>query len=173
MTPVSRRRLTVVIATGVVTGTVVAGGLSFQRFRSNMNANACGGNLHAIGQGILLYQVDHGGRYPDTLGQIVDPGGPVTPGALVCPAADQTAADGPTTRAVAAAVDGGGGHCSYVYVGRGLTEKTVTDTTVVAYEPVANHGDGGHVLYGDGHADWVAAGPLAEVAASTAAAGQR
>jgi prepilin-type processing-associated H-X9-DG protein len=49
-----------------------------------------------------------------------------------------------------------------VYVGKALTEKTATEKTIVAYEPLENHGGQGvNVLFGDGHvefffkAEWV------------------
>ena len=127
--------------------------------------SACQSNLHQIGLGILLYTNGHGGRYPDTLGEVLATE-EISATAFVCPASADEAATGPTTRATAAALSAGG-HCSYVYVGRGLNAATVAATTVVAYEPVANHGDGGNVLYGDGHAEWVPAGPLAKLAATT------
>lgn len=133
-----------------------------------MNTAACASNLHQIGLGILLYQQDHGGRYPDTLGELVELEG-ISPACLTCPAADDEPATGPTTRAVVADLVAGG-HLSYVYVGRGLTDNTVADDTVVCYEPLANHsGAGMNVLFGDGHAEWVprakAVGTVARLAA--------
>jgi prepilin-type processing-associated H-X9-DG protein len=50
------------------------------------------------------------------------------------------------------------GHCSYIYLGKGLNDRTVAADTVVLYEPLTNHqGDGMHVLFGDFHVEWVPA----------------
>jgi len=75
---------------------------------------------------------------------------------FVCPSTRDTPATGPTTQAVIAEL-AKGGHCSYIYVGRGMTTATATSTTVVAYEPLVNHGNGADVLFGDGHVQFMLA----------------
>jgi hypothetical protein len=63
---------------------------------------------------------------------------------------------GPTTQAVAAAVVGVRSHCSYVYVGSGLSAQTATAQHVLAHEYVSNHKNTGmNVLYGDGTVQWL------------------
>jgi prepilin-type processing-associated H-X9-DG protein len=116
---------------------------------------ACGAHLRALGQQILLYANDHHGRYPDSLADLlkyaVD--GDANPrGAsemFICPASNDIAADGAVTQAVADALEQPG-HLSYIYAGSGLTNKTVTDQTVVMYEPLSHHHNGINVLFGDG-----------------------
>ncbi len=133
------------------------------------NRAKCASNLHQIGLAILLYQQDNGGQYPDTLGRLTETE-QIGPECFVCPSSDDERSTGATTRAVVADIDAGpaGHHCSYLYLGRGLTDKTVKDTTVVCYEPLTNHdGDGGNVLFGDGHADWQTPASLAALLATT------
>jgi prepilin-type processing-associated H-X9-DG protein len=64
------------------------------------------------------------------------------------------------------------GHCSYIYLGKGLTDKTVTPDMVLLYEPLADHGgEGMNVMFGDFHVEWVPASTaqiiLTQNAAST------
>ena len=105
-------------------------------------------NLRQIGQAILMYTQDYAGAYPDALPTLIVTED-ITSEVMVSPSTSDTPATGPTTRAVADAVLIGG-HCSYVYLGRGWNPRTVTANTVVAYEPPANLRTGGNVLFGDG-----------------------
>jgi prepilin-type processing-associated H-X9-DG protein len=132
----------------------------------------CVSNLHQIGLAILLYQQDHGGQYPDTLGRLTETE-QIGPDVFVCPESNDQPSTGPTTRAISDEVTAGpaGHHCSYVYIGRGLTDKTVTPTTIVAYDAPDDHGgDGGNALYGDGHVDWLNKADAAKVLPAWAAA---
>ena len=47
------------------------------------------------------------------------------------------------------------GHLSYIYLGKEMNTKTISPDTIVAYEPLSNHGDGSNVLFGDGHVEFV------------------
>ena len=120
------------------------------------NRAKCASNLHQIGLAIQLYQQDNAGVYPDTLGRLIlneQIGSEV----FTCPSSADEKSAAATPEAVAADVDAGPAkhHCSYLYFGRGLTAKTVADTTVIACDVPDDHdGDGCNVLYGDGHADW-------------------
>jgi len=112
----------------------------------------CARNLRMIGTAVWMYANEHGGSFPNDLATVLlmeELGAD----AFVCPATDNTAAGGATTRAVAANLTAGG-HLSYLYAGKGLTVKSPGDA-VVAYEPLSNHGAGMNVLYADTHVDWV------------------
>jgi hypothetical protein len=61
-----------------------------------------------------------------------------------------------------------GGHCSYVYLGNGLTTATATPNTVVVYEPPTPITGGSEVLFGDFHVDWVDATAAAKLVAKAA-----
>ena len=151
-----------------VVGTVVVGGLlisillpSLCRARPEANRAKCASNLHQVGLAILLYSQDHGGLYPPSLA-VLPAAEQISAEVFVCPSSnDEMATANDTAGVVAmltAAETNAAGHqrcLSYVYVGRGLTDKTATPTTVVAYEPLDNHdGDGTNVLFGDGHVEW-------------------
>ncbi len=45
-------------------------------------------------------------------------------------------------------------HFSYIYVGKGLTNKAEADV-LVAYEPLSHHTDGYNMLFADGHVEFV------------------
>jgi prepilin-type processing-associated H-X9-DG protein len=76
---------------------------------------------------------------------------------LICPSSNDTpAAIGPTTRATVANINAGG-HLSYIYLAKGMTNTQKADTILV-YEPLSNHQNNGmNVLFGDLHVDWIAA----------------
>jgi prepilin-type processing-associated H-X9-DG protein len=121
------------------------------------NRAKCAANLLSIGLALQLYQQDNGGTYPDTLGQLAE-NEQIASKVFTCPSSNDEASASTAPAAVAADIDAGpaGHHCSYVYIGRGLTAKTVTDATVLCYEPPDNHdGTGCNVLYGDGHVEWL------------------
>jgi prepilin-type processing-associated H-X9-DG protein len=127
-------------------------GARYGRHRSNIVK--CSSNLRQIGQGIALYASDNGGKFPTQLGQLITDGD-INPEVLVCPDSDDTKATGATTQQILANF-AKKGHCSYVYLGAGMTSKTVLADTVVAHENIADHiGGGMNVLFGDGHVDWL------------------
>ena len=124
--------------------------------RETANRAKCASNLHQIGLAILLYQQDNGGAYPDTLGRLAE-NEQIGAAVFVCPSGNDEPSPAIRPAEVAADIDAApaGHHCSYLYFGRGLTAKTVTDTTVIACDAPDDHDrDGCNVLYGDGHADW-------------------
>ena len=116
----------------------------------------CARQLREIGVAIRAYCDDHGGACPDTLASLVRVEPDLPPATLCCPDDHDTPAGGADRGALADAV-AAGGHCSYVYVGRGLKRSTATAATVVAYEPASpttGHENGCNILWGDGHVDW-------------------
>jgi prepilin-type processing-associated H-X9-DG protein len=77
----------------------------------------------------------------------------------------------PATQVTASELSLQGGHCSYVYLGKGLSPATVPATRVIAYEPLGHHGDATNFLYGDGHVEFVR-GPKARKIIAELEAGQ-
>jgi prepilin-type processing-associated H-X9-DG protein len=118
-------------------------------------------NLRQIGQAILLYTNDFNGDYPDSFATILMDED-VTSGVFVSPERNETPAIGPTTQSMAVQLIPGP-HLSYVYLGRGLSIKTVTPDTIVAYELVVP--DGTNVLFGDGHVEFFDAKTAAKIVA--------
>jgi prepilin-type processing-associated H-X9-DG protein len=134
--------------------------------QSLANRAECLSNMHQIGLAIILYQNDHNLSYPNSLPELLEE--QISPAAFVCPSSNDTPSNGATTQAIAADWSKPG-HLSYIYVGKGLNDKTATADTVVLYEPMSNHaGDGKNVLFGDGHTDWVNATVGAKIIAAAA-----
>ena len=124
--------------------------ISYSRERTNRVH--CASNLRQIGQGIVLYANDHGGRLPDDLSLLVLHAD-LDPGALVCAASIEERATGNTTEEVAAN-SLKREHCSFIYLGKGLVFPA-SDDLILAHEYDENHeGAGMNVLFGDGHVDW-------------------
>ncbi|MCY2954737.1 MAG: hypothetical protein NTU53_22630 [Planctomycetota bacterium] len=117
------------------------------------NQVKCASNLRQIGQGIMLYANDRGGKFPPRL-EVLITDVDLNPEVFVCPASNDKRATGPTTQAMLAEL-GKKGHCSYVYLGAGMTTSVPPDT-VVAYEILDHHEKARiNVLFGDGHVEWV------------------
>ncbi len=116
-----------------------------RRMYSGMNKDDCQNNLRMIGVAVQVYWQDHH-QYPGDL-QTVFQTGMLNPPTFTCPSSsDVLPAD---------SVIGARGTCSYVYVGGSFGKEAQVDS-VIALEDPANHDlDGGNVLYGDGHVEWV------------------
>jgi prepilin-type processing-associated H-X9-DG protein len=123
-------------------------------------------NLRSIGLACLQYANDNYGQYPDSLATLLL-NEDITSGVFINPASDDTPAVAPTTQAIANQLTAGG-HLSYVYLGRGLTAKTVTPDTIVAHELLLNPTDGANVLFGDGHVEYVDNAYIKTIIAKTA-----
>ena len=173
LTPVRRsvQLLVVVLVLGLVVWRV-AHGLDAPR-PAEVRVQ-CRSNLLKIGIAIKLYRQDHGGRYPASLADMLASDDNLSSNDLVCPASAATpavfATPTPTTQAAAAAL-AGPDHLSYAYCGGQWSDGPVPADAVVAYEPVADHVDGAHVLFADGDVAFVptprAARLIAAAAAST------
>jgi len=119
----------------------------------------CQLNLVQLGQYLQLYANEHGHQFPDHLEEILEPnefGDGAAPDLFITPFTNDTPATGPTTRAVAGQLTAPG-HCSYIYVGKGLPLRSPS-TAVLLYDPLSNHQQslpGIHVLYMDGHVEFI------------------
>jgi hypothetical protein len=124
-------------------------GLAPIAYRRGHSGPLCYRRLHQISNGLLLYAIDHHGKFPDNLSGLIEESLP--PSALVCPNSSDTPAKvGPTTQATIANVNAGG-HMSYIYLGKGRSNNLPADFVLV-YEPLANHSNVGmNVLFGDLH----------------------
>jgi len=119
------------------------------------NRVKCASNLRQIGQAIFLYANDNAGRFPQRLDQFLADGS-LEAYVFVCPSSNDDWATGPTKAAILADF-AKPDHCSYFYLGAGLT-TTVSADYVLAYELPKNHDwEGFNVLYGDGHVEWTTA----------------
>jgi prepilin-type processing-associated H-X9-DG protein len=105
----------------------------------------CSSNLRQIGQGVAMYANDYRNAYPSDLAALVKHAD-LHPGILVCP-------DTKDTPAKTAEQVYSGGHLSYVYIP--LKGPSEPGDAVMAYEPLANHGNGSYVLFNDGRVEWI------------------
>jgi prepilin-type processing-associated H-X9-DG protein len=150
-------------------GILVVGGMlisvflpSLCRSRETANRIKCASNLRQIGQAITLYAQEHDGHYPPSLA-VLPSVEDLSAEVMTCPSSNDeksTATDAAGIVAdLTAAETNAPDHkpcLSYAYTGQALTEKTATQTTIVAYEPLVNHGDdGANVLFGDGHVEFM------------------
>jgi prepilin-type processing-associated H-X9-DG protein len=137
------------------------------RAREQAHRVQCAANMRPLGQAMFIYANGNAGKFPDRLDKLL----PFTTAAVFnCPSTADTPAPGQTPQAQASNLTAGG-HLSYVYVGAGLGTNLATanaPTTVLMYEPLANHGDGVNVLYADGSVQFLPRG-----AAQTMIAGLR
>ena len=115
--------------------------------RQRSGRQPCASNLRQIGQALLLYSMDHDGRIPDRLEDLITGTDALSATGLICP-------DGPDRP----------GQCSYDYIGAGRMLDDFGPDDIVAFEPPHNHqSDGGYALFGDGHIEYVyPAGKLRE-----------
>jgi hypothetical protein len=112
----------------------------------------CEDNLRRIAAHLEIYAASHANRYPGQFEELLQPNAffdGLASDTFVTPFSSDTPAIAPTTREVAAQLSSGGGHCSYIYIGKGLTTPCPPNTVLV-YEPLSKHAGnikGIHVLY--------------------------
>ena len=115
----------------------------------------CDSNMKLIGMGISMYADDYkrlGSLLPPDL-QTLLATEQLTADVFTCPSSSDTKATGPTTQAVLSDL-AKPGHCSYIYVGAGLTVSCNPNCVLLLEDPI-NHGlAGAHILYADGHVEW-------------------
>lgn len=136
------------------------------------NRILCRSNMRQIAQAMAMYAYNHGGQFPSDL-ETVLADEDLNPEVFVCPSSNDTPVPpGPTTQATAAGLRQPG-HCSYIYLGKGISLQTVTPDTVLLYEALADHGGAGmHVLFGDYRVLWVPAPTAQKILTQHAASTQ-
>jgi len=114
---------------------------SLSRARELSKRSVCAANMKGIGQALYIYAQDEPkGMFPeagaDWMGRLINAGN-TTPKQFVCPSTADTLGD-----------------CSYIYVpGYGVNGDP---KQIIVYEPIENHGgEGGNILYLDGHVQFV------------------
>lgn len=118
----------------------------------------CSSNMRQIGLAMIMYANQHNGKFPDSLHEILETQD-ITPGVFVCPSSNEVRAMGATARAELDDFDRPG-RCSYIYLGKGLTDQCDFGTAVL-YEPPSIHHGGMNVLFADGHVEFFG-GPNAQ-----------
>jgi prepilin-type processing-associated H-X9-DG protein len=129
--------------------------------RSMFVRQDCPAHLRHIGQCLLLYAIDHQGKYPDDLAELLVAYPDFDPQMLCCWATQDQPATGSSPQEVAANARHKG-HCSYIYFGKGRADPIADDDVLVCEHP-GNHGGGMNALFGDGHCEWIREGDAQEL----------
>ena len=137
------------------------------RGRETANRVKCGSRLRQLGQVILMHAQENGGRFPDTLEQLVL-SQDITSELYVCPSSNTERAPGKTAEEQFAHLHR---HNDYVYHGRGLTTPVPNAAgRPIACEPLINHhGAGMNILFADGQVDWFDAAEATRIMRTVAA----
>jgi prepilin-type processing-associated H-X9-DG protein len=132
------------------------------RVPETANRAKCASNLSQIGKAITLYANENGGQLPPSLATVFSFGDMPLESAT-CPSSNDEKSDADTPAEIVAdltaAETNAPGHkpcLSYIYLGQGKTLAGITPETVLAYEPLKNHDNGGaNVLFGDWHCEFI------------------
>ncbi|HEV8606386.1 MAG TPA: DUF3352 domain-containing protein [Tepidisphaeraceae bacterium] len=120
--------------------------------RENANRVKCASNMRQMGQGVLLYANDHKGKYPQTLGDLVEADIPWQ--AVVCPEVNTPPPQQDVQRDPKKLAAWINQNANYVYLGANMNGNLPAER-ILMYEK-ANHGPGGlNVLFNDGHVEWM------------------
>jgi hypothetical protein len=115
----------------------------------------CGSNLRNVGYGIMLYANDHQGVLPPTLDALVA-SVEIDLGSFICPSSSHDTAPGATAEERIKNFHSTSDHCSFIYLGKGLTAESLKPKYILAHDRLGNHENGGmNVLYGDGETEWL------------------
>jgi len=127
-----RIQLTHALVAILIIALIISIGLpALQRARQPSGRVPCASNIRTVGQALLLYSMEHDGRYPQKLDQLLSAG--ISKEVLSCAVTHQ-----PT-----------------IFIAPGAIERELTADQIVAYEPLSAHdNEGSYILFGDGHVEW-------------------
>ncbi len=125
----------------------------YEPYGAIINRIRCNSNLRQIGLAISNWAENHHGKLPDDFSEVFE-SGDLMPENFICPASDDQIRSGQRNAAPAANLLQPGA-CSYIYLGKGLTQP-LQPSHVIAVEPLENHKDAGiNVLFADWHVEWL------------------
>lgn len=137
----------IVLAVGLLIFSILTP--SFDGSRGVRDRAKCANNIRQIGLACIMYANESGHAFPDSLATAMLRE-QLSPEVFLCPSTNATKAPGATPEQQVVSLTQPG-HCSFTYVGNGLTDKSHA-ATVVAFEDPANHDmEGANVLYADAH----------------------
>lgn len=130
---------------------------SVGRVYENAHREKCAATLTQIGEAMRQYCNANDHAYPPDFATLLQTGH-LQPRMLVCPGSSSSPV--PFTDDVQARADGS---LDFVFTGEGMMNRTAISTDPIAFERLADHGhDGAHVLFGDGHVEFVSKSQLVQ-----------
>lgn len=127
---------------------------SLGRAREAANRVKCKANMQMLGQAMIMYANSNGDHFPDKLEDVLQADPTLPPGAFVCPSDDKSPPSNSSIQTEAHEI-ASGQHCSYIYVGEGLTASSPSNAVLLYDAPADHQNEGMNVLFVDGHAEWV------------------
>jgi prepilin-type processing-associated H-X9-DG protein len=121
---------------------------ALDRYREIALREPCAFNLATIGNACLIYANDHQGRFPMNFAEILKETD-IPPVCFLCPYEHSGAPA--TFPATWPDTDG-----DYLYTGAGLTTDAPADVIVAREHASAHRGNGAHLLFADGHVEFIA-----------------
>lgn len=128
-------------AASIVTGLFVSSLLlsimlpSFARAREMAKRTVCSSNLQNIGNALVLYANENDDKLPPDLDTLIDKG-ELSSKEVLCPSATED-------------------YEHYIYIPVPTLNDMGPDTPIVLEDPENHGGEGGNVLFGDTHVEWV------------------
>jgi prepilin-type processing-associated H-X9-DG protein len=138
--------LTIVVATLGLTASVLH--TVADSTRDHLDRSDCAARLREIGLAAIMYADQHGEHFPDSFKPLLSEED-LWHYSFFCPRVPTPTVA--TTQQAELVVTT---QSSYTYLGKGLTKDASADT-VLAYEPLTDHGDGINVLFTDAHVEWL------------------
>jgi hypothetical protein len=141
-------------AASLLFGGCVVTVLSIAMLRASETANRamCSSQMNAIRCSLQLYANENRGWFPQGLDDLVRTQD-ITTECFVCPSSSDTKAVGATVDETLSNLTAGG-HLSYVYTGQNMRWSQAA-SVVLMHEPLTNHGDGAHFVFGDGSIQFI------------------
>ena len=139
-TLITRRLMPALLAAGLSVAIFFV--LGRRSGRDQLYIRLCRGNIGCVLLACQMYASDHNGRFPDSWSDVRLYAGPVAE-QFDCPAGGRDRG----------AISNVNDWADYVLVG-GVTERDLP-STILIYEPLANHGGrGGHIVFANGTIKW-------------------
>ncbi|WP_428938955.1 hypothetical protein [Fontivita pretiosa] len=126
---------------------------SLNRARETANRVKCAANMRQIGQAMLLHCNEHGGQYPQALGELLTQ--ELSPQVFICPSSRTQLPPQIAAADLQSQIAWVNANSDYVYLGAGKRVAALGERDILLYEKPDNHNhDGMNITYADGHVEF-------------------